>query len=738
MKKTFKTMLALMAGAMTFTGCTSDILENTPEQIPSALKPMTFTATQESDATRAAIVGTAINWTTGDKISIFDGGEADEDGNLAREFALTGGENTPSGTFTGTAATASTYYALYPYASSTYEENGVTVDKNYLNEHGISIGVELEVLWDDYRSKGGQIDAFVEEEMAGKMPLYMGMSAEQKAIVKAYFSNEEYKEITKSGPQLNAGKIEGVAFPAAQTATVGTADPKAMLMIGTSDDRNNIQFKNVCAYLKVTPTFACSSIVLKSNGTESLAGTVTLDYNEGNPTTTVTNGTNTVTLSGTIAATSTYYIAVLPATLEGGFTVEFKDASDVVIGSKSTTKSVTFARNKVINLGSFNMYPPEGSNGSATRTGNAEVNWVQLWKDGPKFAEYNIGATSVIDYNYDYYCWGRSINKENPGTCNSGSVTLTGADDTATALWGSNWRMPAEEDFQTLFKNCTVEWVTNYKGTGVNGLLCTGKVAYAANSIFLPAGASCNDGKVLTGDWGSYGNYWTSTPVAGNTANARYLHFRSTWHGISPYDRTRGFAIRPVLNEATTGTAKATIGGSEVDVNWVQLWADGPKFAEYNVGVTDRKAESYGGYYCWGKSVDQDPGAECKGGSDVLSGTDDTATNLWGSVWRMPTKDELQALFNPTNCDVEWTTVGGVNGRKFTGKGDYSSNSIFLPAAGYNYNGISLKGENGFYWSSSPDAADSFYAYDLNFGSDGQRVGKDIRNYGFSVRAVLK
>ncbi|MDO4824289.1 MAG: hypothetical protein Q4A08_09010, partial [Bacteroidales bacterium] len=35
---------------------------------------------------------------------------------------------------------------------------------------------------------------------------------------------------------------------------------------------------------------------------------------------------------------------------------------------------------------------------------------------------------------------------------------------------------------------------------------------------------------------------------------------------------------------ATTGTAKATIGGSEVDVKWVQLWENGPKFAEYNVG----------------------------------------------------------------------------------------------------------------------------------------------------------
>ncbi len=52
----------------------------------------------------------------------------------------------------------------------------------------------------------------------------------------------------------------------------------------------------------------------------------------------------------------------------------------------------------------------EPTNGSVTTTGKAyatgpdcDVNWVQLWKNGPKFAEYNVGATSVTDYG-GYYC----------------------------------------------------------------------------------------------------------------------------------------------------------------------------------------------------------------------------------------------------------------------------------------------------------------------------------------------
>ena len=185
----------------------------------------------------------------------------------------------------------------------------------------------------------------------------------------------------------------------------------------------------------------------------------------------------------------------------------------------------------------------------------------------------------------------------------------------------------------------------------------------------------------------------------------------------------------------TTGTAKATIGGSEVDVNWVQLWENGPKFAEYNVGVTDGKAESYGGYYCWGSSIDKDQSAAYKSGTDPLTGTDDTATNLWGNNWRMPTEAELEALL--TNCDVEWTTVGGVNGRKFTGKvAPYTSNSVFLPAAGYcYYGGVHDQGFYGSYWSSTPNGSD--YAYCLYFYSGGQGVDYDGRCHGYSVRAVL-
>ena len=181
----------------------------------------------------------------------------------------------------------------------------------------------------------------------------------------------------------------------------------------------------------------------------------------------------------------------------------------------------------------------------------------------------------------------------------------------------------------------------------------------------------------------------------------------------------------------STGTEKRT---GNIDVNWVQLWEDGPKFAEYNLGAANNKAEDYGGYYAWGGS--QDKVDDHKTGTDALSGDSDTATQLWGDNWRMPTKAEFEALL--ANCTVEWTNVNGVDGRKFTGKGDYLSNSVFLPAAGYcNGGNVYSQGLNGRFWSSTPSGSD--YAYDLYVGSGSQSVEdyNRYRRHGYSVRAVL-
>ena len=289
--------------------------------------------------------------------------------------------------------------------------------------------------------------------------------------------------------------------------------------------------------------------------------------------------------------------------------------------------------------------------------------------------------------------------------------------------------------------NCLILAPDDFEGTiAASYDAAAWTTAEAAGLVCLPAAGGLRDSDVKS--VGDYGYYWSSTAfdeffaydVIFNSDNVRGdSHFRDNGFSVR---LVTDASVTPAPTPTTTGTAKATIGGSQVDVNWVQLWENGPKFAEYNVGAENSKAEDYGGYYNWGMSDVQTSSnwEDYKRGESPLSGDDDTATKLWGSNWRMPTQTDLQGLID--NCDVAWTTVNDKDGCKFTGKGAYASNSVFLPAAGeYNAGDVYGQGGYGKYWSSTPGGDD--YAYNLYFNSGSQNVDNDARYNGYSVRAVL-
>ena len=74
--------------------------------------------------------------------------------------------------------------------------------------------------------------------------------------------------------------------------------------------------------------------------------------NDGVPVAEVTaNGTNYVSLTGTITSGNTYYIAVLPASLKSGFDVMFQIDGEYY--ERGTDKVLGLSRNKVMDLGSF-------------------------------------------------------------------------------------------------------------------------------------------------------------------------------------------------------------------------------------------------------------------------------------------------------------------------------------------------------------------------------------------------
>ena len=114
MKNYIQSMMAF-AAIVSFASCSSED-NNTTIENESAVKVMTFTATQEGDSqsTRAAISSTdskVINWKEGDQISIFDGTNNNQ-------FTLTGGAESTSGKFSGEAEQSTSYTAVYPYQAN--------------------------------------------------------------------------------------------------------------------------------------------------------------------------------------------------------------------------------------------------------------------------------------------------------------------------------------------------------------------------------------------------------------------------------------------------------------------------------------------------------------------------------------------------------------------------------------------------------------------------------------------
>lgn len=105
--------------------------------------------------------------------------------------------------------------------------------------------------------------------------------------------------------------VSGVEVPATQALTDGSFAEGAAVAVGYTTG-NTIAFKNVVSVLKFQVAEACSTVTISSD--DYVAGTVTVAYNDGEPTYTVENGSNTLTLTGNFVTGETYYAAILPGT----------------------------------------------------------------------------------------------------------------------------------------------------------------------------------------------------------------------------------------------------------------------------------------------------------------------------------------------------------------------------------------------------------------------------------------
>lgn len=288
------------------------------------------------------------------------------------------------------------------------------------------------------------------------------------------------------------------------------------------------------------------------------------------------------------------------------------------------------------------------------------------------------------------------------------------------------------------------------------------------------------------------GNPWSTITVTytlgGVDADLNYkVAFDVTANGVTKgvtnvaAKLTDGVASQVIDTATLFGTAiadpKAKVCVSLIVVkpklDGVQLWADGPYWAECNVGAT--RPEEYGYYFWWGDTVGYkrnvnndgwvsalddlsgidfaDHGAsavtylndnawlQSKGyidGSGTLTSQHDAATVHCGIPWRMPTNAEIDALCDTTKTKTTWTTRNGVYGRLIEGvTAGYVGKSIFIPAAGRgNGSDLQFKDSDGYFWSSMEFSL-GYHSRVLSFDSNSisSQYGNS-RYFGIPVRPV--
>lgn len=531
----------------------------------------------------------------------------------------------------------------------------------------------------------------------------------------------------------NSGK------PSLQSQQTYSAGAFSNIPMYAESSSRSLKFNNICGVLAIKVTnedIASLKSIKVSSGNHDMSGLFKITGNAA-VLTSDKGGSNTVKLVSSKALSLTksgtvFYVAV-PAQTYRELKIEL--SSDGSTYSKvMTTKSgkdITVARNTIYSIDFQDENTPvEVGKGTTTATidgKQVKVPWVQLWKNGPKWAVYNVGVTDGIDAAYcgSVFAWGAT--SPGGGNSNSNEDIQDTSYDTAKAMWGSNWMMPQKLDFDMLINSSVTDgghWVTNYKGSGTSGYLIKGKGDYAENELFFPSKSSSVNGC----------DFWCSEP----DSNKAWELMISQAYGkrVDPSYKSVEYAVRAIVNEhpPLKGTAKANINGKKVDVNWVVVDGGGAKWAEYNVGATS--ASEYGGHYGWGQSEDHnyDP---CEAKYDIQGTSFDTAKKIWGDNWQMPTTLDFSCLF--MFCDRTWTSDyngTGLSGMVFSGRNKYSGNSVFFPAAGYEYGQLEDAGTKGYYWGGaySPD----YYAVYL-FVNVSQSFSSNTYYYkgAFSVRAIV-
>ena len=415
---------------------------------------------------------------------------------------------------------------------------------------------------------------------------------------------------------LSGNDVTNVTLPAIQYARDNSFDKNAALMMAKSTN-TTLEFKNAVGYVKVKPRFACSKIVLTAN--EDIAGKCTLSYGDGKPSITFTSGQSTsITLSGNITANTVYYIAVPTVTLSAGWSISFTDTTGDVY-TRTGSKSITFKRNTIINLGEFSRTDNKlkltlSQNGEVPAEKQVDMGVFTIGDKNYRviFATSNLTKDGLAENEYDfgdYFAWGATepwcTQYSRTGTGYNVQVSPTAWENTKNATvydWttvpfrdGNNWycnqyinngeklamkhdaahqilkgdwQIPTKEIWDKLFESSKYEWTKTSKAK-YNGYQVKSKKS-ETGTIFLPVAGEVHKSSLSSA--GTYGFYWSGTANSNSSAYSLYLYLYYTDNkDISPKYRYYGYSVRPVrlvVESLADPVATTETYGKENDFKW--------------------------------------------------------------------------------------------------------------------------------------------------------------------------
>lgn len=494
MRNTYKTILAMMAGAIMLGACS----EKPISQDSPAFKQLTISVSQE-DETKVSMDGKSILWSESDCISIFsrfpDGDNYQTP--LNNKFTIENGVGNRSASFSGSVETTSDgYLAVYPYSAETVASNG------------------------------------------GDNIFIAGWNAQTQVAVPGGIDPSKV---------LMGGYAPVPTEPSSQSFSFGTIyNLCSYVRFTTTSTCSRIEFKSNGSQALASVDVR---IVDLKKGMENYG---IHDYGTASNTISLVPEEEYGFISP-----GTYTIAVLPGTLPSGFTIiEYSPFNPELTVTKTTSKSVALKRNTILNLGTLDAgvnfiedYIDLGLEGGKLWA-SCNLGASSPEQIGNYYAfGYTTPYTEEMTITYGSYSFStaKADLDHDPNENNAedwdipafvyGEFTEAGYGDAASVVKGEGWHIPGMLEASTLMTSCNGHYsVFN----GVPGLLLVSKEN--GKSLFFPfapryigGGNYVYDQKTDSTSSSNISHYWMSNACGLGVATTIPIYYSESEKTASGY-----------------------------------------------------------------------------------------------------------------------------------------------------------------------------------------------------------